>query len=199
MSLFKLNDLQSFEPKKDSAPGVERSPASNSNIYNSLGHKNSTIEEMIGTLQTGTIINYKTAGRWSSHDLLLHVLKQIGPATLYFSTWTISEFAIRQLLEQANEGNLKMIHGLFDYKIPERKGKVLQLARAICTNIKLTKVHAKVWVLENKNWCVANVGSANFSNNPRIEAGVLMSNNGAGEFHRDWIIEEIAKGGKIDV
>jgi hypothetical protein len=59
-------------------------------------------------------------------------------------------------------------------------------------DIRLTTCHAKIVVLQNQQWSVAIVGSANFTNNPRIEAGIVSTERAVGDFHRDWMLAEIA-------
>ena len=69
--------------------------------------------------------------------------------------------------------------------------RAFQFAQGITTSVKLAKCHAKVTVLENEHWSVTIVSSANMTNNPRIEAGVICTDLAAAEFHKKWIVDVI--------
>ena len=111
-------------------------------------------------------------GDWSTHDLLLYLREQTGPAKVYFTTWPISEYAIRQLHNMIGDGLILELKGIFDYRNGTRKPAELQFLQKITTDIKAAKCHAKVTVIINDSWGVCVVGSANYTRNPRIEANV---------------------------
>lgn len=125
------------------------------------------------------------------HQLLAYVLEQTGPAAVWMTTWTITEEPMRSLLQQLRSGSIIELHALLDYRIERRKPEAFQLASSIITRIKLTKCHAKVLVVQNEQWSVTVLGSANFSNNPRIEAGCLFTDRASADFHRTWINDVI--------
>jgi hypothetical protein len=49
-------------------------------------------------------------------------------------------------------------------------------------------------VIENDEWSITINGSANYTNNPRIEAGCIIPLKASAEFHRKWILELLEKG-----
>jgi hypothetical protein len=88
------------------------------------------------------------------------------------------------------------LNAVLDYRIERRKPEAFQLANNIITRIKLTKCHAKVLVIRNETWDVTIIGSANFSKNPRIEAGVIFTDRKTAEFNAGWI-DEIIEGKEV--
>jgi hypothetical protein len=44
-------------------------------------------------------------------------------------------------------------------------------------------------VIRNAQHALSIVGSANFTNNPRIEAGTVCNSNVIADFHQKWILE----------
>jgi len=158
-----------------------------------LGERYQTVSQAIGPLQMGKSIHFASMGEWSNHELLQHILDQTGPAELFFSTWSVSEDAIRQIIKNFTDGLITALTCVLDWRVKVRRPKVLQLMNFNFSKMRLTSCHAKVFVVSNKNWQVAVLGSANFTNNPRIEAGVISCDPDAAEFHKNWIKKEYEK------
>lgn len=156
-----------------------------------LGKYTETIEKVIGIPTMGECINFVTGARWSAHNLLHYLLKYTGPAAIYLSTYTISEDAVRLLANMLESGMISAIHALIDKRFDGRNAKAMQFAKETFTSLKLRDCHAKVTVVMNDKWAISMVGSANYSNNPRIERGTLFLSNEVASFDRDWILAEI--------
>lgn len=187
MSLFKSTDLIKSENK----PQVKASVKALGNTRAFIGKANAKLNQVIGPVNPNESIHFASLGDWSTHDLLFYLLQISGPASVFFTTWAISEYAIRQLYNFIQEGLILELHGIFDYRNGVRKPAELQFLQQITTNIKPAKCHAKVTVIINDAWGICIVGSANYTRNPRIEAGVICSEKSVAEFHRDWIIKEL--------
>jgi len=97
-------------------------------------------------------IHFVSMGDWSTHDLLFYFLKMTGPADVFFTTWSISEFAIRQLYSYVDTGMITKLSGLFDYRNGIHKPAELQFLKQITSDIKAAKCHAKVVVIRNLAW-----------------------------------------------
>jgi hypothetical protein len=188
MSLFSLNDLSRKPTVKTESGSVSVSGPAICRI----GKTNAKLQEVFGTISQGQILSFVSLGDWSTHDLLFFLLEQTGPARVYFTTWAISEYAIRQLYNLIEQGLILELKGIFDYRNGVRKPAELQFLEKISTEIKPAKCHAKVTVLENDNWGISIIGSANYTRNPRIEAGVLFSLKEVAAFERNWIEKELS-------
>ena len=187
MALFEL---------KPAKKKVTRSPKSGSAVAQGInssfiGKSNQKIVEIIGEIKQGGSSHYASLGDWSTHDLLFYLLNITGAANVYFSTWAISEFAIRQLFNLIESGLILELKGIFDYRNGIHKTAELEFLRNITTEIKAAKCHAKVCVIENDTWGIAIVGSANMTRNPRIEAGVICADKKIAAFHKGWILNEL--------
>ncbi|WP_409627919.1 hypothetical protein [Belliella pelovolcani] len=157
----------------------------------SIGKSLTELAHTIGELDHDTTIQYCTGGRWSMHQLLQYALLKTGPAKVWMTTWTITEEPMRVVLELIKTGLITELSAVLDYRIERRKPEAFQLASNIITKIKLTKCHAKVLVIQNDAWNIAVVTTANFSKNPRIEAGVIFTDKASAEFHKKWIDDVI--------
>jgi hypothetical protein len=156
-----------------------------------IGKANEKVSKVIGEIKMNETIHYTSIGEWSSHDLLFHILKQIGPASVYISTWSISEDATRKMLDHVKNGSIKKLSCVLDWRVKVRRPEVYELAKYNISDIRLTTCHAKVTVIENDQWNIAIIGSANYTNNPRIEAGVIACYKDVADFHKKWMKEEM--------
>jgi hypothetical protein len=194
MSLFLAEELGK---KKTDRPKSGAVPFSGSNIR-VIGKANEKLHQVFGKVIEDQSVHFASLGDWSTHDLLFFLLEQTGPARVYFTTWAISEYAIRQLYQFIEQGLILELKGIFDYRNGIRKPAELQFLQKITTDIKAAKCHAKVTVVENDQWGISVVGSANYTRNPRIEAGVLCSDKAVAAFHRDWILKELSNTSAFD-
>jgi hypothetical protein len=194
MTLFSTEDLAKTKPDKTKSASV---PFQGTNLL-TIGKANEKLHQVFGKVIDGHSVHYASLGDWSTHDLLFFLLKQTGPARVYFTTWAISEYAIRQLYQFIEQGLILELKGIFDYRNGIRKPAELQFLQKITTDIKAAKCHAKVTVIENDHWGISVVGSANYTRNPRIEAGVLCCDKTVAAFHRDWILKELSNSSAFD-
>jgi hypothetical protein len=194
MSLFSTEDLTKKKPDRPKSGSI---PFAGSNLL-TIGKANEKLHQVFGKVIDGQSVHYASLGDWSTHDLLFFLLEQTGPARVYFTTWAISEYAIRQLYQFIEHGLILELKGIFDYRNGIRKPAELQFLQKITTDIKAAKCHAKVTVIENDHWGISVVGSANYTRNPRIEAGVLCCDKTVAAFHRDWILKELSNTSALD-
>jgi hypothetical protein len=188
MSLFSTTDLTR---ERDERTGSGSVPSTGATLL-TIGKANAKLHQVFGQVVPDQSVHYVSLGDWSTHDLLFFLLEQTGPARVYFTTWAISEYAIRQLYQFIEHGLILELKGIFDYRNGIRKPAELQFLQKITADIKAAKCHAKVTVIENDHWGISVVGSANYTRNPRIEAGVLCCERKVAAFHRDWILHELS-------
>jgi len=159
---------------------------------NVLGKRYQRCQEIVGSLQMGETIHYVSMGDWSLHDVVLHIIDHSGPAEVDIVIWSIAEDPVRLLLKNIEAGNITRLRMLLDWRVKVRRPEVMQLCRANIAEIKLSSCHAKMALVSNDKWAVAVIGSANLTNNPRIEAGVIACDREVLDFHRSWITAELA-------
>lgn len=137
---------------------------------------NKTRKELIkslGAIEQGKSIYTFSSGKWSSHELLAYILEQTGPADVWITTWSCTEEPLRMLVKMKQNRMINNIRCLFGDRVPVMSPNAWQLAKYNFTDIKLSHCHAKVQVIRNEHWGVVIMGSANFTINPRWEAGVV--------------------------
>lgn len=185
MALFNVHIDDKPKKTDDSAAIMRYIPKKNICI----GTPSDQLKKHIGLINQNEIVNFWSFGRWSMHDLLIHLLKQTGPADILVTTWSISEQAIRDILLKHKEGLIKSIQFILDPRIKVRNPKPLQLLAANFP-YKMIACHAKVTIIENEQWKISVVSSANMTNNPRFERGVIFPVQEIFEFDKTTFLHE---------
>jgi len=145
------------------------------------------LKRLLDALQECKQLQYVSDGDWSTHDLVMELLKVYKPAELYITTYALRELPVRQLILAQERKEILSVKMLLDYRAKVRTPEVFQLAAQNINRIGLTNIHAKVTVLRSDQGCVSIVGSANWTTNPRIECGVISLHEAAAAFHINWI------------
>ena len=117
MSLFKLEKQEDESLASESKAHV----AAEKKRANRLSKASGVTSDVIGTLEKDQTVHWVSMGEWSSHDLLMHILKEIGPAEVCLCTWSASEYAVRQIIRLCDEGKITKISALLDWRAKVRR------------------------------------------------------------------------------
>lgn len=145
------------------------------------------LQRLLQSLQEGKQVHYVSDGDFSMHDIVMELLKEYKPAELWITTYALREFPVRQLILAQERKDLLCVKMLIDYRAKMRTPEVFQLAQMNVNQIYLTSIHAKVTVIRSSVGTVTVVTSANWTQNPRIECGVISLEKEVAEFHINWI------------
>jgi hypothetical protein len=152
------------------------------------------IKLLIDELKENSTVFYVSDGDFSMHDLVIELLKKYHPAEVFITTYALREFSVRQLVMAMDRGEITAVNMLLDLRAPVRTPEVYQLANMNFSRICLTNIHAKVTVLRSAKGCVTIVGSQNWTSNPKIEAGVVSTQEDLAAFQIDWITKTMDNG-----
>lgn len=164
--------------------------ADKSSQHLQIFRKMDRMENILGALEDDKTTHFVTAGTWSLHELVEYcVEKWTGPAVLNGFTWSLYPSAAELFINMKNDGRLEAINFIADCSFARLKMKGINLLAPHCVGGKIhsSNIHAKGFVLVGKDRVVSCISSANFSNNPRIEAGSLTTNRAIAERHLDWM------------
>ncbi len=154
---------------------------------------NSDLMLVLPQIAHGRHYHIVSAGLWAMHELLFHLLAMTGPARVTLATWSMSETAVRQIVNGIDAGLITELHALLDGRVRVRTPEVLAFLKCQAARVRITSNHAKVTVIQNDSWQVCVVSSANMTNNPRYEASVVDAHPEAAQLHRRWIDKELDK------
>ena len=134
-----------------------------------------------GTSDCGSILSY-TLNSWESID------------EMYLATWTISKQNISRLRLAIESGKLKKLTMVFSSTLKGANpalyaSLVGSLKQFENVNLKEINSHAKTFSITNGKDFLTVSGSANWSENPRIENFLLLNDKDLFAHHKDWMSE----------
>jgi len=129
------------------------------------------------SVKLNAVYPFWTDGKWSYHQLIKQLILQVGKSDVYLSTWAITEEPLRVIHKLKQEGKIGKLWGIFDYRLSERSPKGYAFAKEFFDEIILIENHSKVTVIDNEFIPISVIGSANWTKNKRLEAGVILTNN----------------------
>lgn len=183
-ALFDMNFLSEEEKQE-----VQASSTTISSVAHTvIGERRRSLDFTIGNIQPNENIHFATAAEWNMADLLLYLLEQTGPAEVMLSTFEMSEQPARIISQLIDMKMITKFVCIIDYRSKERKPGVFQLMNNIASKIKQAPCHAKVTLISNKDWQVCVVGSANYTRNIRIEAGIISTDPKVSALHHRWMM-----------
>jgi phosphatidylserine/phosphatidylglycerophosphate/cardiolipin synthase-like enzyme len=151
------------------------------------------IESVLNLVESNACIQWVSHAEWSAIDLLIGLLIHTGPANVYLSSYAFSEHPARTLADLKNRQLINELYCLIDSRIDKRSASALTLIRNCATGCKLMNTHAKVTIVENEKTEVVIIGSANYTDNNRYEAGVIIVNPVVVKFHKKWMQHELTR------
>jgi nitrate reductase beta subunit len=136
-----------------------------------------------GTSDCGSIFSYALK-EWE-------VIKE-----MYLATWTISKQNIKRLQEAVQSGRLEKLTLVFSSTLkPANPALYASLVGSLkdFPNVKLKEInsHAKTFSITNGKDYLTVSGSANWSENPRIENFLILNDKNLFDHHKEWM-EELA-------
>ena len=162
--------------------------------------------ESIGTLAGGAQITGITKGQFSLLDLIRAVSDQIGPAALTVSTWSTGIRDTGNLEILINRGAFTKVSLCLDRSFSGRQPKYVEEVIRVWgqENIRMTRNHAKCFLLRNEVWNICCRSSMNLNRNPRLEQFDIDDSFELCEFFQgiiDEIFEKMPRGlaRKVDV
>lgn len=158
-------------------------------IKGTLLHQGSgeQVLELAEQVRKSSLVHFYSDGAWNMHQLLLALIDITGPAKLFISSYAMSETAVRCLTALREAGQITRLSCVIDNRVETRSAGSFQLLRSICDRVVLRMTHAKVTVIEGKDVQLLVIGSANYTENKRMEVGVIVNDRTACDFHRRWI------------
>lgn len=192
MTLFSSSEIQ--PEKKEESIGF-RLPMPYRSLTTSrmaIGTKNSALRDILGEIEQNETIHLPALAKWSSHELIEYLTTLIGgKCNVYLTSWSVKSTAVKTLLALMSNGFILQLRCVFDPRIKTQCPEAWQLADYNLEIIKLYKCHAKVTVIENEEWGISIVSSANLTRNPRIECYVISTDKNVANFHKQWILDVI--------
>ena len=191
--LFLINHQTFVSAQPRQAPSGSATKLAPGNRFFALKTRaNQQIEAIFpAQLEQNAHYHFISNGAFSLHNLVGHIINTTGPVHMAFSTWAISESSARALVGFVSDGSILSIQALLDTRAKSRHDSAYHLISGHCQHITMAHCHAKVSLFWNDKWQVSIIGSANYTENPRIEVGTIYTIPQVLQFHKNWLLNAI--------
>lgn len=192
-----LNIQQILQEQEQSAKEADSSKWSVLSLAHGSHAGAEGIMDIINQVKAGHCVHYFTYGAWSLFELLIAATEITGPANIYLSTYAMNETSARAFAKLKDDRIVNEMYCIIDDRAEVRSAASLQLLRSLCNSWAMVRCHAKVTVLEGVKYSVVISGSANYTENKRLESGMIIADKAAAGFHKGWILKHIQNGNKL--
>lgn len=132
------------------------------------------LTKSIGVLDPDRNIHFYSWANFNLVKLILYLLKQTGPASLFMTSYSFSQKSIESLNARKASGLIREIKVLVDNRVKVMSPKPFQML-AGSFDYRCTSVHAKVALIWNETWKISVITSQNATDNPKLERGVIYT------------------------
>lgn len=130
--------------------------------------------DALGVLKPGCVKHYYSSGAFNLIQLVFYILRQTGPAHIFLSTYSISDRSITSLKHHVDEKKILSAKFLIDNRVRSISPKPFDhLITSFQGCVRCRAIHAKVALIFNDKWRVSVVGSQNATHNPKLERGII--------------------------
>jgi len=126
----------------------------------------------------------------SLHDMIADHVRRLKRASVFLTTFSLSEIAIRTFIELFEEGELLALTIITDHTVRKNKLDMLLFANENAS-IYLTDVHAKIAHIYNESEAVVILSTSNLNAIKRYEAGAIFYDPAHVAYFKQKIIELI--------
>ena len=158
--------------------------------------ENNDLVTLLNLIKPETTVFWVIKGDWTMHQLLIGLLNITGAAHVVIATYAMCETSARMVAQLKNGNMITSLTTILDNRVDVRSAGSFQLMTAMSDRLVLDEVHAKVTVIYNEDYKVAVIGSANYTENNRYEAGVITTNSDVVKAQLLWMNKAIADGNK---
>jgi hypothetical protein len=155
--------------------------------------KDKQLIKSIGQLQNGKTTHYYSYGNFNLVRLLIHLLKQTGPANVFMTSYSFSQTSIEQLLNHRQKGNILSFRVIVDNRVKTMSPIPFQML-STAFDYRCSSIHAKVALVWNDNWNISVVTSQNATDNPKLERGTIFTDIETFNFDKNALENEFLRG-----
>lgn len=139
---------------------------------------------------------FKTSGETDAGSFFTYALRNWESIDeMYLATWTISRYNVGRIVEAVNSGQLKRLTFIISNTMKPANPALFnhlisQMKELQNVTIKEAPSHAKTFsISDGKGNFVTVSGSANWSENPRIENYLIFNDVDLFNHHKEWMSE----------
>lgn len=128
----------------------------------------------LGRVEHGVTKHFYSDGAFNLIQLVTYLLKQTGPAHVLLTSYSIAEDSVNVLHRKVESGEILDIRFIIDNRVKSMSPKPFDvLARSFPNCYRCRAIHAKVALVYNDEWKITVIGSQNATRNPKLERGII--------------------------
>jgi len=151
------------------------------------------LTKSIGLIVPGRQKHYYSDGNFNLLRLIFHILKQTGPAHILMATYSISQDSLEKVRNRLNHGEILTIRFLIDNRVKVMSPLPFQMLKEGFT-YRCISLHAKVALIYNDDWKISIVTSQNATDNPKLERGVIFTDDQIFNFDKQQLENAFNRG-----
>lgn len=151
------------------------------------------LTKAIGQLENGKTTHFYSWGNFNLVRLMLHILKQTGPAHAFMTSYSFSQKSIEQLVKRYEQQELLSFRVIIDNRVRSMSPKPFQMLMQ-AFDYRCTSIHAKVALIWNDEWKITITTSQNATDNPKLERGTIFTDPEVFEFDLAVLENEFDRG-----
>jgi hypothetical protein len=196
--LFKTCDITqnipSVSDQENNPKGIEASVLSAS-VESSLlcSDIDLSLTKSIGLLCPGKTTHYYSWGNFNLVRVIMHILKQTGPAHVFMTSYSFSQKSIESLNLRIRRKEILTFRVIVDNRVKTMSPLPFQMIME-SFDYRCTSIHAKIALIWNEKWSVTILTSQNATDNPKMERGTIFTSKEIFEFDLKNLNDEFNRG-----
>ena len=201
--LFKSSDIIPYPVSVDStssAGGALNSKAEpvsliqeNAGSSMFVAEVDKSLTKAIGQLQNGLTTHFYSWGNFNLVRLMIHILKQTGPAHAFMTSYSFSQKSIEQLKRKLEIQELLSFRVIIDNRVKSMSPIPFQMLMN-SFDYRCTSIHAKIALIWNDSWTITILTSQNATDNPKLERGTIFTDPAVFNFDLNVLENEFQRG-----
>lgn len=139
-----------------------------------VSDKDIALTKAIGQILPFHNTHYYSFGNFNLVRLIIYLLKQVGPAHIFMTSYSFSSRSLEQLQNLINKEQILSFKLILDNRVRSISPKPFQII-ASSFNYRCTSIHAKTALIWNDKWTISIVTSQNATDNPKMERGIIFT------------------------
>ena len=179
------------EEKPDDKQAVSLHESSSD--FSFVDERNSPLTKAIGELEQGKTTHYYSYGNFNLVRLILYIIKQTGAVNAFMTSYSFSQKSIEAIQRQIELENLLSFKVIVDNRVRSLSPKPFQMLMQ-AFDYRCSSIHAKVALLWNEKWKISIVTSQNATDNPKLERGIIFTDESVFNFDLNALTNEFNSG-----
>ena len=152
-----------------------------------------SLTKAIGQLQNGLTTHFYSWGNFNLVRLMMYILKQIGPAHAFMTSYSFSQKSIEQLNLKLSQKQLLSFRVIIDNRVKTMSPIPFQMLMN-SFDYRCTSIHAKIALIWNEDWKITILTSQNATDNPKMERGTIFTDSSVFDFDLKTLENEFLRG-----